>query len=276
MMTLSSQTNPKRALLIIDPQNDFVASGGALSVAGAEDDAGRLASLMSALRPRLDALYVSLDSHHKVDISHPLWFEDARGVAPEPFTQITSDELRAGLWRARGARQERTLAYLEELERRARYPHVIWPEHCLIGAEGRELFPTIYDELQAWCAHHAERGGQVHFVTKGESPWTEHFSAVEAEVPDPHDPHTQVNQALIEGLLEADEVLVAGWARSHCVGNTVRDLIRYGGPELAQRLVLVSDTMSDVPGFEALGERFTAEVIQQGVRVSDCAHLKRT
>lgn len=262
-----------RSLFIIDPQNDFVSPDGALSVAGATEDAKVLACFMERAQERIDSLVISLDSHHRVDISHPLWFEDAQGRRPDPFTVITSADLRAARWRARGDRQERTLRYLEALERRERYPHVIWPEHCLIGGAGHNLYPLIEEQARAWSERHAERGGHVHFVSKGENPWTEHFSAVEAEVPDESDPHTLKNEPLLQLLKRSEVVYVAGWARSHCVGNTVRDLVRYGGAELARRLVLLSDTMSDVPGFEEVGEAFTREVIAQGVSVQDCAHV---
>jgi nicotinamidase-related amidase len=257
--------------LIIDPQNDFVSPHGSLSVAGAKEDASRLARFMESARDQLSSIVISLDSHQRVDISHPLWFVDDQGRSPDPFTVITSEALRARRWSARGGRQERTLHYLEELERRGRYPHVIWPEHCLIGSDGHGVYPLIQEQALAWAARHADHGGQVRFVSKGESPWTEHFSAVEAEVPDDSDPHTLPNHDLIAQLLLAEVVYVAGWARSHCVGNTVRDLIRYGGATLAKRLVLLSDTMSDVPGFEEVGEAFTREVLARGVRVQDCA-----
>ena len=32
----------------------------------------------------------------------------------------------------------------------------------------------------------------------GANPWTEHYSAVQADVPDPQDPATQLNRALVE------------------------------------------------------------------------------
>ena len=262
-------------LLIIDPQNDFVSPHGSLSVAGATEDAARLARFMESARAQLSSIVISLDSHQRVDISHPLWFVDDQGRSPDPFTVITSEDLRAGRWSARGGRQERTARYLGELERRGRYPHVIWPEHCLIGSEGHGVYPLIQEQALAWAARHAEHDGQVRFVSKGESPWTEHFSAVEAEVPDDSDPHTLTNHDLIAQLLLTEVVYVAGWARSHCVGNTVRYLIKYGGTALAKRLVLLSDTMSDVPGFEDAGEAFTREVLAQGVRLQDSAHVLR-
>ena len=262
-------THPYIHLLIIDPQVDFVDPQGALYVTGAERDAERLSTLIEKTSPRLREVTLSLDSHHRLDISHPLWFRDEGGHHPAPFTQITASALESGMWTCAEHAYERTLAYLYALERRQRYPHVIWPEHCLIGSRGHSVYPMVYEAVQTW----ASQPRLLNFIRKGENPWTEHFSAIEAEVPIEDDPHTQKNFDLISNLKEADQVWVAGWARSHCVGNTVRDLIRYGGDELAQKLVLVSDTMSDVSGFEGAGETFSSEVIARGVRAMDTAHL---
>lgn len=107
------------------------------------------------------------------------------------------------------------------------------------------------------------------FVTKGSNPWTEHFSAVQAEVPDPEDPGTQVNTRLIETLEAADVVLLAGEARSHCLANTVRDVVtHFSDPKLAQKLVLLTDASSDVTGFEAYGDAFLRELLSRGMRTS--------
>ena len=258
-------------LLLIDPQNDFVHRDGSLSVPGAEDDAGRLAQLIEGAADRINGVSLSLDSHQRLDISHPLWFFDEHGQSPDPFSVITASDLESGKWSVRDDVKQHTLTYLKTLEERARYPHVIWPEHCLLGSEGHGVFPVIQEALHAWSA----RPHRVDYVFKGQNPLTEHFSAVEAEVPDPLDPETQTNQRLLERLNASDEVWVAGWARSHCVGNTLYDLFRLGGESLARKITLVTDTMSDVPGFEAQGEEVTRRSLELGARVADVETLLR-
>ena len=257
-------------LLIIDPQNDFVDPNGALYVTGAEKDAVHLARFID--HAAIDAISISLDSHHKMDISHPSWFFDQQGQHPAAFTQINSADLIAGTWQCSTEAYARTLEYLHALEKNQRYPHIIWPEHCLIGSTGHAIYPVIFEALQNWTV----KNQTLNFIRKGENIWTEHFSAVEAEVPDPQDAHTQINQQLIDQLKQADQVWVTGWARSHCVGNTVRDLVRYGGEELAHKLILLSDTMSDVGGFEPLGEAFVEDVMQAGVRVQKTSDIIKT
>ena len=252
-------------LLVIDPQNDFVDPQGALSVKGAFEDAQRLARLVEKRRSDIAAIHISLDSHHRLDISHPLWFIDENGNHPSPFTCITADDLKSKKWQtARTEDQSYTLSYLETLAQKGRYPHIIWPEHCLIGSHGHAMPNDLLGACQTW----AKDLKWINFIYKGDHPYTEHFSAIEAEVPIASASNTQVNQSLIKQLESASEIWVSGWARSHCLGNSVRDLIKYGSPSLAQKLVLLSDTTSDVPGFENFGEAFLKEAMAQGMRVA--------
>ncbi len=253
-------------LLVIDPQNDFCDPNGSLSVPGADADMRRVAAMIHRLRGRLDDIHVTLDSHRRVDISHPLWWRDARGREPAPFSRITAADMAAG--RITTARQElapRSFAYLEALERGGRYPHTIWPYHCLIGDAGHCVFADLAAELHAW----EQRFVTVDFITKGSNPWTEHFSAVQAEVPDIDDPSTQTNAALLDTLEQADFVLLAGEALSHCLANTVRDIAeRLGAPEYVAKLVLLTDASHNVPGFDAEGERFMRDMLARGMKTS--------
>ena len=54
--------------------------------------------------------------------------------------------------------------------------------------------------------------------------FVEHFSAMRAKIPDPDDPGTELNSSLIEMLMEADEILVAGEPGSHVVASTLYDI----------------------------------------------------
>ena len=150
--------NPSKiSLLIIDPQNDFVDPQGALSVTGAAQDAERLAKLINRLGSQITSINLSLDSHQRYDISQPLWFFDHNGEAPKPFTVITANDLVQGRWFTHEDLAEHTLNYLQTLEKQGRYPHVIWPEHCLIGSEGHAVYPEIQEALHTWASRPAPR-----------------------------------------------------------------------------------------------------------------------
>ena len=256
-------------LFIIDPQNDFVDPHGSLSVTGAVEDAKRLAKLIEKAGQKISSVTLSLDSHQRLDISHPLWFFNAQGSSPTPFTVITETDLREGTWQVKPDVYEHTLHYLKTLSLQGRYPHVIWPEHCLVGSTGHNIYPLIQEALHLW----SERPQRIEYVWKGHNPLTEHFSALSAEVPLADDPSTQVNDKLLAQLQDSDEVWVAGWARSHCVGNTLRDMFQIGGRELAQKTVIITDTMSDVPGFEAIGEAVLKDALDLGARLADVEQL---
>lgn len=253
-------------LLIIDPQIDFCDPAGALFVVGADADIGRLARMVRRLSPKLANIHVTLDSHHFVDIAHPIFWKDSTGKHPAPFTIISATDVETGRWTpTQPGASKRVLAYVQTLAAHGRYPLCIWPPHCLIGSRGHAVVPELFAALQEW----EQRFAIVDYVTKGSNIWTEHYSAIQADVPDPADPSTQINTALIQTLMKADIVAVAGEAGSHCLANTVRDLANnFGDDSLVSKLVLLSDATSPVTGFEALQDSFVAEMTARGMQVS--------
>lgn len=253
-------------LLVIDPQNDFCDPNGSLYVPGAEKDMERLAAMVHRLHPKIDDIHVTLDSHRKVDIAHPIWWKDSSGKRPDPFTIITASDVADGKWTTfMPSFQQRSLTYLRELEASGRYPHCIWPPHCLIGSWGHSIFPAFYDALQVW----EDSFATVDYVTKGSNIYTEHFSAVKAEVPAADDPTTQLNANFVQTLEEADIILLAGQALSHCVANTIRDTAdAFSDPKYIEKVHLLTDASSSVPGFENLGEDFVKEFTAKGMKTT--------
>ena len=259
--------------LIIDPQNDFSdAPGAALPVPGASADAERLAGVLDRLGDRIAAIHVTLDTHQLVDISHPIFWRDNNGHPPPPFTQITVADVEQGVWRAfQPEHQLRALEYVRALRDNGRYTLTIWPPHCLVGSWGHGVMPAVAGALQRW---EEARFTRVDYVTKGHNPWTEHYSAVRADVPDPADPGTQLNTRLIRTLENADVVALSGQALSHCVANTVRDIADCMGQESIRKLVLIEDTSSPVPGFEDLARQFLADLRQRGMQTAKAAEFQ--
>lgn len=232
-------------LVVIDPQNDFCNPNGSLYVPGAENDMKRLGGMVSRLKGKIADIHVTLDSHRRVDISHPMWWKDSSGKRPDPFTIITAEDVKQGKWTTtQPSFFGRSKKYLEDLEATGRYPHVIWPEHCLIGDEGHNIVPELSAAIHEW----EEQFAQADFITKGSNPWTEHFSGVKAEVPDPEDPSTQVNTGLIQTLEEADIILLCGEALSHCLLSTVEDIVNeFSDPAYVAKMVLLQDACSVIP-----------------------------
>ncbi|HEY8977004.1 MAG TPA: cysteine hydrolase [Burkholderiaceae bacterium] len=268
-------------LLIIDPQNDFcdvpdayrpvdpltgAPVAPALPVAGAHADMLRTAQFISAAGSWLDEITVTLDSHHQVDIAHPTFWQDANGQAVAPFTQITAAQVRLGTYLPRDpSALPRTLAYLDDLEARGRYVLMVWPVHCEMGTWGHDVHADVRDAYNRW---ERARLRNVRKVGKGENPWTEHYSAIQAEVPDPQDEQTQLNTALLAALGRADLLFIAGEASSHCVRATTEHIVANLPGGRPERLVLLTDCMSPVAGFEAQHQAFLDDMRAQGVRLA--------
>lgn len=270
-------------LLIIDPQNDFcdlpeayrpidplthARQAPALPVAGAHADMQRLASFVDRARSALDQICITLDSHHRIDIAHPGFWRTGDGQPVNPFTSITAAQVRAGAFSPRDpAALPRTLAYLDELDARGRYTLMVWPVHCEIGTWGHNVHADLKAALSTW---EDDNLTIVQAVNKGENPWTEHYSAMQAEVPDADDPHTQLNEALIRQLDQAELLLIGGEASSHCVRATTEHIVAHLPSGNTHKVVLLTDAMSPVGGFEAQHAAFLADMQARGVRLMRC------
>ena len=277
-------------LLIIDPQNDFCdlpanycpanppggSSAPALPVTGAHADMQRLAAMVDAGRNGLSAITITLDSHHHLDIAHPTFWQDVSGGPIAPFTQIQAADVRAGRFLPRDVKARgRAQAYLDALEAAGRYTHMVWPVHCEIGTWGH----NIHHDLRLACNRWEEANNDiVTKVSKGENPWTEHYSAMMAEVPDPEDAHTQLNAKLLDSLFAADRVFIAGEAGSHCVKATTEHIVANWPAAELGRLVLIKDCISAVGGFEAQYAAFLTDMSKLGVQIMNaddvCAELR--
>jgi nicotinamidase-related amidase len=272
-------------LLIIDPQNDFCdlpesyrpvnpdcsVAAPALPVAGAHADMLRLAELINQGLRGMTGISITLDSHPRFDIAHPTFWAGASGEAVLPFTEITATEVRAGKYLPRDpAALPRTLAYLDALETAGRYRLMVWPVHCEIGTWGHNVHADVRAAYNRW---EDAALGIVNKVVKGANPWTEHYSAVMAEVPDADDPATQLNSGFIDFLRQADRVYITGEAGSHCVKATTEHIVEQFGPANASKLVLVTDCMSPVAGFEAQYNAFVRAMMARGVQTATTADI---
>lgn len=274
-------------LLVIDPQNDFCDLPAEylpvdplnpgetlkpqLAVAGAHADMLRLAEFMNKGMRGLADISVTLDSHHKVGIERPAMWMQADGSAVNPFTQIKAADVRAGKYLPRNPKAlPRVLAYLDALEAGGRYVHMVWTPHCEIGTWGHNVHANVRAAYGAW----EERSlGVVNKVTKGSNPWTEHYSAVMAEVPDANDPSTQLNRSLIDILSTSDLVLISGEAGSHCVKATTEHIADNFGSGGLDKLVILKDTISPVTGFEKQYDDFLRDMAARGLQISTTSDM---
>jgi len=282
-------TKRKMHLLIIDPQNDFCdlpeawrpleADGSArlapaLPVPGAHADMLRVARLIERGGAGITDVSVTLDSHQHIDIAHPPFWRTGAGDPVTPFTQISSADVREGrlVPRLPGAARARALAYLEALEAQGGYKHMVWPVHCEIGSWGHNVHAAVRAAYNGWEEATLRT---VNKVVKGTNPWTEHYSAIQAEVVDASDPSTQPNLPLLAELRQAERIFVTGEAGSHCVKATTEHLLAALTASELGKVVLVADCMSPVAGFEGVYAEFIASLRARGVQIAEAAEVEQ-
>lgn len=259
-------------LLIIDPQNDFCDESNtpnkpALPVTGAYNDIVRIAGFIESLSPKIGSIVVTLDSHPAVAIERPGFWMDADGQAIEPFTTISSSDIKSAKYITRNPlMKDHALAYTKALEKGGKYQLMVWPTHCVLGTWGHAMPNVLADALLNW-----ETVGQIAVkkVLKGMNPLTEQYSAVSAEVSEEAD----INWDLIESVrpIKGELLFVAGEASSHCVRATMLDIFPVLSSEELSRVVLLTDCMSPVSGFESQSKAFIEEAKQMGVQVMTAA-----
>lgn len=306
---------PKKiTLLLIDPQRSFAAGvdqgvpddpkeqqkvhDGELYVAGAWDSFVKAANLIDRVGDGFYDIQATMDSHHLLHISHPLWYSavtEGHGInlgdGPLPFTVLrnvgsriigsrTDDwvnwyDVNAFTTRRRGLLNW-TLSYLDSITTGGRYPHTIWAPHCLIGTRGQTFVEPIQEALLNWSLKYI---GYPRITTKGSNPKCEHFSALKAEVPDPKSPEeTGVNSKFISTLMEADLIVLGGVAGDICLANTIRDTANeFFDPndasnqsdEFIKKCVLLTDVCASVN--QQRCDEFIAEMTARGMQITTTA-----
>ena len=253
-------------LLIIDMQVDFCHEGGSLYVPGAAGDIRRLSEFIFTHAEQLTGITCTVDSHLPFQIFHPNWWADEAGNHPDPFTLIGQADLAEGRWRPL-VMPEFSKAYVAQLEQQAKKVLTIWPYHVLIGGVGNSLDGTIWSAV-TW--HGLARQSQPSYLQKGRVPQSEHYSAIQPEIEVPDHPQGQLHTGVLATLAEADYLLVAGEAASHCVLETLADLVKQWDRAQLERVFVLRDCMSPVQhpavDFAALTEQAFAEFAAAGMQ----------
>ncbi len=279
-------------LLVIDAQVDFSFPEGALYVAGrsgrgAIEANRRLCELIYTYLPALSEITCTLDTHLPFQIFFPAAHLDESGEHPAPHTIISAEDYRRGRYRPNPAMarqlgvdpvwlQRQFVHYCDSLEAAGKYQLYLWPYHCLVGSDGHRLAGIVEE---AWRFHSfARESGDVPEI-KGGNPLSERYSVFKEEVTTCFDgrpiPGAQKNTRFIKTLLESDAVLLAGLASSHCVKESIADLltdIRAKDPELARKVYILGDCTAPVvipggPDFTEEAERALAEFQNAGMHL---------
>lgn len=270
-------------LLIVDPQNDFCdlpdshlprlggeAPTPALAVPGAHDDMLALAGFIRNMGARLRDVTVTLDSHPYVAIERTTFWRDRNDLPVAPFTPIPADSVAAGHYRPITA-PDMVLAQLRRLEARGRHTLIAWPVHCVTGTWGHNIHADVAKALNGWELRTARA---VRKAPKGEYPFSEHYGVFEAETPVATAVSTHFNAELARHVTrDVDILVVAGEASSHCVAASVEQLLEGLRFQALPQIVLLTDCMSPVPGFEQAEQAFFARARHVGVKLCTTEQL---
>jgi nicotinamidase/pyrazinamidase len=254
-------------LLIVDMQVDFCHTAGALYVPGAVEDVQRLIQFIYRFAEHITSIICSLDSHLPFQIFHSAWWVDRKGNHPPPFTIIKHEDVITGKWQPL-LETEWSAQYTRRLQEQAKKELTIWPYHCLTGSVGHSLDPELFSAV-LW--HALARNSQPTWWTKGSIPKTEHYSIVQPEIPVPEHPQGGKSQEFLNLLKWSDRIFVAGEAESHCVLETLEDLVEEfsGQPEILRRIFVLQDCTSPVRhpeiDYETITHKRFTEFAEKGV-----------
>lgn len=261
-------------LVIIDPQNDFMDSPnymGSLAVPGAYEDTLRLIKKIENDSPQ--DIVVTLDTHARLHIAHPLWWENSAGENPNPFTLITVEDIKNGVWKASDSEmQDYSASYAQQLLNQGKYELRIWPFHCIDQTQGHEVEMNLLQALNNW---EKVNNRKVQYVRKGTNPKTEHYSVFKAEVIDEKDEATKLNTTLIDFINMHDKVEFAGQAASHCVAGSVIDYLENVPLKDREKVTVLKDCTSAVPGYEQAAQDFFTKVVQMGSHIMNATDSKK-
>lgn len=263
----------KICLILVDVQNTFCIPGfelfvGGRSGTGAVDDNTRLTEFIYRNVHNITEIIPTMDTHQTMQIFHSIFFVNQEGEHPEPYTQITVQDIREGRWRFNKTLahmlpysveyiEQHLLHYTQELEESGKYNLTIWPYHAMFGGLGHALVSSIEEAI---FFHSISRFSQPFVHVKGDHPLTEHYSVLSPEVSDGSDgkPLPKRSESLFGNpagldsifnkLVDFDAVVIAGQAKSHCVAWTIADLLDQAKTksEFVEKIYLLEDCTSSV------------------------------
>lgn len=263
-VTPSIEDRLKICLLPVDVQNTFCIPGfelfvGGRSGTGAVDDNRRLCEFIYRNIGVITEICPTLDTHQAVQIFHSVFLINDRGEHPAPFTLVSEEDIRNGLWKFNPAvgyglkiseeeGRRFLLHYTRRLKAGGKYDLTVWPYHAMLGGIGYALVSAVEEAI---FFHTIARFSQAHFEIKGNNPLTENYSVLSPEVL--HNASgkeiARRNTGFIEKLLQFDVVIIAGQSKSHCVAWTIDDLlgdILDRDRTLARKVYLLEDCTSPV------------------------------
>lgn len=246
--------NLHAALLVIDFQKSFCLKTGTLFVEGASRDIFNTVRFL-ANRTDISRVIETMDFHNHFHISHACFWTNKEGKNPDNYAVITLQDVEDGIWIPHND-LFLTKKYLKRLQDKG-VPHIIWPKHCLAGTDGANIHDAIAEAFADWeIKNHVA----VQYILKGQYWFSEQHSPFSLACCDEPE-----NKNTIDELKQHDIIFVAGEAYTHCVKETVLDMVK--NRVNPKKIVLLTNCMSSIPGYDMTG--FETEMKKLGVRFMD-------
>jgi len=201
---------------------------------------------------QFDEIIVSTDLHQVFDIGHSCFWINSKGKHPESFTAISHGDFISGKWYCASKEDNKNVEiYLKSLSFRNK-EHMIWPEHCVIGTNGSNIFEPVLTELNKWSKTNNK---SINYITKGLFNLSEYHGIFGPAVEFPSfGKDAMFNFDLQRFILNFDNIVVTGEAKSHCVGESIEQLISGYGTEyqndLCKKIKVLEDCMSNIVSFK--------------------------
>jgi len=192
---LQAVLNPRRSLLVIDLQNDFIT--GSLAIAGAQEiitpiqhlvDQHELWNITVFSKDWHPTNHISFFSNLNLRTLDPTWRDSHRG----------------------------NISLFQEVifARDPPYKQILWPDHCVQESPGSSFPPSLTVPSRALI------------LNKGTDPDVDSYSAFYDNTGIPGSGST----GLCDMIADATEVVVVGLATDYCVGSTSLHSIQQGLP----------------------------------------------
>lgn len=193
---LKSIFSPRRTLLVIDMQNDFIS--GSLPVTGAEDIIDMVEDLT-----KLDIWYQVLYSQDWHPADHISFFSNLGLRQLDPT------------WLSLNHTHVEDIKVFDEVKfkRYPPYKQVLWPDHCIQGSEGANFHSSL------------TRPKKSQVIQKGTNPLIDAYSAFF----DNTDIKGSGDTGLRRLVRDSTEIVVVGLAQDYCVAWTALDSLQVLG-----------------------------------------------
>ncbi len=244
----SNQDRERVLFLGIDVQQDFM-DHGALGVPGAHGDVERMTRFIYDYMEKISNIAVSMDTHTPHQIFHPCWWIDENGEHPAPYTVITLQDLDQGKYRAL-INPQASREYVKHLEQDAKKALCVWTYHCIQGTTGAALENQFANMVYF---HSVAKKAVVQRLVKGQDPMSEMYGIIRPE----YDTKGYMNLDFLNKLERFDKVIIAGEAKSHCVLESMKQILEYyeTRPEVTEKVYVLEDCMSSIPGYEDMADQ---------------------